>query len=207
MRLLSTTSGGHLPRILQRSFAPPRDGYFVAGMLKVEHQMPPINFLQQRVLGIIPPSGTLRTVVRFTKDEEKGTVQWLRLFDDGKSTFSTDWTMDGPSEPTSERFAGVIDIAQRLECTVADDGGVRATLRHVSTSVRGLVPVPVWLMETCCVMDSFADDGGSYDLSVTVTLCGRPMVCYTGRLRECEGRPSEFLSTREAKGMGVSAGP
>ena len=67
--------------------------------------------------------------------------------------------------------------------------------------MRGVVPLPVMLMETRCVMSNFASDG--YDLSVEVTLLGYPMVRYAGRLRECT---SEFLSAREAKAMGLRDG-
>ena len=49
------------------------------------------------------------------------------------------------------------------------------------------------------------DDGKGYDLCVKVTLAGLPMVTYSGRLRECVGHPSEFLSKREAEAMGVIA--
>lgn len=170
--------------------------------------MRPINLLQERILGIIPPAGTLRTVVRHSKTAHNK-VTWLRLFDDARSTFSTTWTVDADRAPLSERFAGVIDIAQRLERSSASDGrdgrDVRAALAHVSTSVRGVVPLPVALMETRCEMDGFTEDGTSYELRVHVTLCGQPMVSYTGRLRECEGPPSDFLSAREAQAMGVSS--
>ena len=189
-----------LPPVLRKSFAPPEDGFFVAGTLTVTHHLPPINFLQQHVLGIVPPAGQQRTVVRHTVDGQSGTVLWLRLFGDAQSTFSTLWTMDGPAEPASERFAGVVDIAQRLECSTAPGGGLRATLRHESTSLLGVVPLPRMLLVTNCVMD-VCDDGTGYDLCVEVTLAGLPMVTYSGRLRECTGRPSEFLSAREAAAM------
>lgn len=192
-----------LPHVLRQSFAPPKDGYFVAGTLKVEHHLPPINFFQQHLLGIIPPAGEHRTVVRHSVDDS-GKVLWLRVFGDGQSTFSTLWTMDG-TEPASERFAGVVDIAQTLERSTAPGGGVRATLRHVSTSLLGAMPLPLPLLVTNCVMDADGD-GRSYDLSVHVTLVGLPMVTYEGRLRECVGRPSEFLSEGEAKAMGIVKG-
>ena len=195
-----------IPHILQQSFAPPKDAYFVAGTLLVEHHMPPINLVQQHLLGIVPPAGEQRTIVRHSVDTGSGKVTWFRVFGDGQSTFSTVWTMDGPAAPASERFAGAVDIAQRLECsTAAPGGGLRATLRHVSTSLLGIFPVPVMLLTTHCVMD-VQEDGKGYDLSVNVTMAGWPMVSYTGQLRECEGTPSEFLSMREAKVMGLALG-
>ena len=193
------------PRVLQLSFAPPKDAYFVAGTLSVEHHMKPINMVQQHILGIVPPAGELRTVVRHSKDASTGKVSWLRLFCGGESTFETIWTLDGDGAPASERFAGVVDIDQRLDVSSPDGRGVHATLRHVATSVRGLAPLPVSLMETRCDMSDFSADGKGYHLRVHVTLASMPMVSYSGRLRECEGPPSGFLTKREAEALGLAA--
>jgi hypothetical protein len=183
------TAPAKLPRILEKSFAPPKEGLLVEGTLTIEHQMRPINLIQQYLLGIVPPAGQLRTIVQHSKDEATGKVTWLRLFDGGKSTFATVWSLD--SEPWDERFAGMVDIAQRLELD-----GSSWTLRHVSTSLRGVVPLPVSMMETRCVMSDFKDDG--YVLDVKVTLLGLPMVRYSGRLKECS---SDFLVEGEVWAM------
>ena len=45
----------------------------------------------------------------------------------------------------------------------------------------------------------------TYHLRVHVTLAGMPMVSYSGRLRECEGPPSGFLTKREAEALGLAA--
>ena len=108
--------------------------------------------------------------------------------------------MASDSQPLSEAF-GPLHLTQHLEVSELDGGRTRATLLHDATSVMGAVPLPVWLMESRCVLDVHAD-GKGYDLDVQVRLCGWSMVTYSGSLRELEGRPVDLLSAQEAKAFG-----
>jgi len=196
-----------LPPVVRKSFDPPADGFFLAGDLKVEHQLPPINFLQQRVLGIIPPPGEqVRTVVRHSKTPS-GQVEWLRAFDHGKSFFSSTWTMADITTPVSEAIGG-IHFAQHLELTQSEsgDGRVTVTAHHHKSALLGALPMPTKLMQPHCVMDCHAD-GKGYDLTVTVSLVGLPMVKYTGGLRELkvsELNTPDTLSPAELSGLGIA---
>jgi hypothetical protein len=173
----------NFPPVLQKSFSPPTDGYFLAGSLKVEHHLPPINFLQQRVLGIIPPPGkAVRTVVRHTRDGGGGALTWRRAFDRGAVFFTSVWAMSAEApDRGSEAIAG-IHFVQRLALSRVSDGSVgadgaatagrvRLTLMHESSTLFGLVPLPSFVMRPHCVMNCHAD-GKGYDLTVEVWLHG-----------------------------------
>ena len=181
-----SSSAPPLPAVLESSFSPPSTDYYMSGMLRVRHELPSINAVQQRVLGMIPPAGDLRVVVRISQDPTSGCVTWLRVFDDGSGagrlSLSSSWLPTGPDEPRRETISGVT-FAQRLELSTTPDGRVRATLHHEGTSLFNTLPLPTALLEPHCVMDCHAD-GMGYDLKVEVRLCGLAMVSYEGRLRE-----------------------
>eukprot|EP01051_Picozoa_sp_SAG22_P018875 SAG22_NODE_3311_length_1787_cov_1.626777_2_plen_276_part_00 len=227
----SKTTVSHFESVVRpcaRMFSPvdPKLGHFLAGNLKVEHHLPPINFVQQRVLGIIPPAGeAVRTVVRHTADEEESEsdagklpkLTWLRVFDDGKAPFTSAWTLRAPLRDTlaamrseaapagtdllgSEAIAG-IHFAQRLELSEGDGGQPRLALVHESSSLFGIIPLPVFVMQPHCVMDVHPD-GKGYHLTVEVKLCGCKMVSYRGNM--CEVDNLNDLSEEEARGLGVA---
>ena len=174
-----------LPTVLESSFSPPSPAFYLSGSLHVRHLLPSINSVQQRVLGIIPPAGDVRVVVRISQDPS-GTVTWLRVFDDGKTdgrlSLASRWLPTPAGEPRRETIAG-ITFAQRLELSTTPDGRVRATLHHDGTSLFNAVPLPTIFLEPHCIMDCHAD-GMGYDLKVEIRLCGVAMVSYEGRLRE-----------------------
>ena len=155
----------------------------MVGELTVEHHMPPINWVQQRVLGVVPPAGErVRTVVRhFYDPEHAGKLRWRRTFYHGGCSFETEWTMDSASEPVSEAF-GPIGLDQTLELAApasasAEGLAEQAVLRHHATWLFGWIPLPLLPLHSHAVMDVIDDD--SYHLTVHVTMFRMPMLTAT----------------------------
>lgn len=181
--------------------------FLMAGDLRIMHHLPPINFIQQHVLGLVPPKGDcVRTAVRHCHVDDD-TVTWQRAFHSGKHFFSSTWA-SGSEHQQDELQAtrweqiGFMNLAQRLELSTISDGRVRATLHHEETALAVVgLPLPTFLMQVHCTMDCH-HDGKGYDLNVDVSLCSLPMISYSGSLRIVED-VNASLSEDEAKGLGI----
>ena len=181
-----------ISRVIRLSLDPPRDGYRVQGRLRVDHHMPLLNRIQQKI-GLVPPAAeNLFTTVKHRKldSEQHNKVQWLRCFGDrGNEThFESTWTMDSPLAGVEQ--IGPLLFAQRIEMvggSTTTEPGRTTRLIHEGTTLRGLgLPVPSWLVALETTMTP-RPGRRAYDLAVRVTLLGRPMVSYTGLLEEaCE---------------------
>ena len=112
----------------------------------------------------------------------------------------TVWTMAASGLPEFEAF-GPINLKQTLTISRNPESGrVRATLKHHATSVLGIVPLPLLLLRSNCVLD-FQEGEQAYDLHVHVTMLSLPMLTYSGMLR-CERDWRNLLSAEEKQKLG-----
>jgi hypothetical protein len=137
-----------LAPVLRDSFAPPAGdvGSFVVGALKVEHHLPPLNWIQQHILGMIPPPGdAVPTVVRALRERDGRITCVNRVRRPPLSPLACDVLRRGHGARHNGRMDVRTSAAARVACfaccarELAPDDDVHRGARYAGGSARSMV--------------------------------------------------------------------